>query len=179
MGSELTDFKARYRAISALDREMVMSIHEAEFAENLLWPLRHAKTSYLLGNFVGAIALCGIVAEKIAVLIHALEVPDEHARNDFEKLDQVKRVEQLKEFSLLNAQIVQDFGAIRAARKKYLHYWTRAKSRTANDALQSYAAATRLVLGATGITFTKGVANLKPQVIEYLRSRGALQDDAG
>jgi hypothetical protein len=178
LASGVPDFKTRYRQISTGDNEMFMSLHEAEFVENLLWPLRHAKTSYLLGNFVGAIALCGIVAEKVAILIHALNTADEEERNTFEGLDQSVRVKQLKEGGLLKPEMMQEFGTIRAARKRYLHYWTPAQSRVAEDAVQSYAAALRLLLAATPITFEDGKANLAPQLVAYLQSRGVLQHDA-
>jgi hypothetical protein len=173
--SEMPDFKERYRSISTGD--VFVTIYEPGFNENLLWPLRHAKTSYLLGNFVGTIALCGIVAEKVAILIHALNTTDNVERESFEQLDQWRRVDQLKGKGWLTPEMIQAFGTIKGARKEYLHYWTTEQSRVAQDAVLSYTAATQLLVSAMSITFADGRIYLRPQVAAYLKSRGALRDD--
>jgi hypothetical protein len=36
--------------------------------DRLVWPLRHAKASYMVGNYLAVIALTGMVAEMVALL---------------------------------------------------------------------------------------------------------------
>ena len=51
-----------------------------------------AKTNYILGNYVGSIALCGIVAEKMAILIYRMNTPNSTKLEDFDKeYSQAKR----------------------------------------------------------------------------------------
>jgi hypothetical protein len=172
---DMKAFKKRYRTISKKDQQLVLMIEEPELIENLFRPLRHAKTSYLLGNFVGTIALCGLVAEKVAILIHALNSPAEAEREAFEAKDQSKRVEYLKQQGLATETMMQDFGAIRAARKDYLHYWTPADSRVAEDAIHAFGAAVRLVLSIIGFAFNDGKIGVNPKLVPYLKARGAIR----
>lgn len=179
VNSKAAALKARYQEISTKDQDLVFSIQEPGMVENLSGPLRQAKTSYVLGNYLGAIALCGIVAEKVAILIHAINTPEEGDRDDFERLGQAQRVEQLKDRKLLGAESIQDFGQIRAARKRYLHYWTAINDeRTARDAVNAYGAATRLVLACMGVGFASGALTLKPALAAYLKDRGIIRERA-
>lgn len=179
MPTDMPAFKKRYSEASAKDRDLFLSIQESGIVENLFGPLRQAKTNYILGNYVGAIALCGIVAEKVAIFVHAVEIPEDAKREAFEAMDQYRRVQELKDSGWITPQSVQDFGDIRAARKKYLHYWTSINDeRTAKDAVLSYAAATRLVVAAMGFGFSEGSLTLKPSVAAYLRARGPITANA-
>ena len=137
LSTDMAAFKMRYREVSTKDQKMFLYPQESELVENLFDPLRQAKTSYLIGNYVGAIGLCGMVAEKVAILIHAINTPDEGERKQFEQDDQARRVETLKRRSLVSNESVSAFGAIREARKGYLHYWTSTRDdRTAKKAMQ-------------------------------------------
>ena len=129
LSADMAAFKMRYREVSTMDQGLFLSLQESELVENLFGPLRQAKTSYLIGNYVGAIGLCGMVAEKVAILIHAINTSDEGERERFEQDDQARRVETLKRRSLVSNDSVKAFGAIRAARKRYLHYWTSTRRR--------------------------------------------------
>ena len=92
MPSDMTAFRERYSAVSEKDRTLFLSLEEPELKENLFGPLRQAKTNFILGNYVGSIALCGIVAEKVAILVHALSSSSEHERNEFEGFDQSREL---------------------------------------------------------------------------------------
>ena len=58
----------RYNEVS---KEPTLSVvpAEANILEKLIWPLRNAKASYMVGNYLGTIALCGMVAEMVAILL--------------------------------------------------------------------------------------------------------------
>ena len=171
-------FKARYREVSREDQQLILFPLEPKLVENLFDPLRQAKTSYLLGNYLGAIGLCGMVAEKVAILIHAINTPDESKRNEFERTGQARRVDSLKERSLISNTSAQAFGAIRAARKKYLHHWTSTRDhKMAREAVQVYGATVQLVLNTIGIGFTNGKLTLAPPLVEYLSERGEIRPE--
>ena len=178
LSADMAAFKMRYREVSTMDQGLFLSLQESELVENLFGPLRQAKTSYLIGNYVGAIGLCGMVAEKVAILIHAINTSDEGERERFEQDDQARRVETLKRRSLVSNDSVKAFGAIRAARKRYLHYWTSTRGdRTAKEAVHVYGAAIQLVLTAMEIGFTNGQITLAPPLVEYLKARGTIRPD--
>ena len=179
LAHDLASFKKRYREVSRKDQHLFFTVHEPEMVENLFWPLRHAKTGYLVGNFVGTIALCGLVAEKVAILIHALNTPDEQQRDEFERKGQAQRIDELKDRGLIQSDSVQDFGHIRAARRNCLHYWNSPNPNIRGDAVQAYAAAVRPVLSAMGFTFAEGRLQVPPQLAAYLRDRGALRPAEG
>lgn len=173
-------FRQRYRAISKKDQHLVYVPESPVLVANLFRPLYHAKSSYLLGDFVGTIALCGLVAEKVAILIHQIHVDDKTARAAFEKLDQWRRVESLKEKSIITADTVVNFGRIKSARKKYLHYWIDPSSRISNEAINAYDAAIRLVLAALGLNnFESGKVKLSPKVATYLMAVGVIREGNG
>lgn len=88
---DVAAFKTRYKTVSTKDRELCVSILESGFGESLSERLRQAKTNYMIGNYVGVVARCGIVAEKVAIVIHAMNAADEEKRDEFEKLGQVRR----------------------------------------------------------------------------------------
>ena len=168
MPSDMSAFRKRYNDVSEHDRGLFLSLEESALKENLFGPLRQAKTNYVTGNYVGSIALCGIVAEKIAILIHAISTPDKTKREEFEGLGQAKRVKHLKRAKLIDEQFERDFDAIREVRIDYLHYWQIAEERTAERAVQAYAAAIRLVLGMMDAEISEGQVRLNSKLTEYL-----------
>ena len=62
-------FVTRYREIAAVSAPLFVAPAEENILQKLVWPLRHAKGSYALGNYLGCIALCGMVGEMVAILL--------------------------------------------------------------------------------------------------------------
>lgn len=176
----LRAFTQRYRAISKKDGLSIFTFHEAELIENLFQPLHHAKSNYMLGNFVGTIALCGLIAEKLAILIHRLNTESNTDRAAFEAMDHVLRVKELKKGKLITQAMVFNFGRIRSAPRRYLHYWTAPASRVAPDAVHAYDAAVRLVTEALGLNdFEDGKPRVNSKLAKSLRVRGAIREQPG
>ena len=172
--SDMSAFKKRYTEVSEWDQSLFLTLEVPELRENLFGPLRQAKTNYVTSNYLGSIALCGIVAEKVAILIHSLSSPSETEQKDFEDLGQAARVNKLKKAGHIDEQSVKDFGDIRAARKSYLHRWQTPEERTARQAVQVYASATRLVLGVMDVQILNGHLRLNPKLRRYLEDRGEI-----
>ena len=172
----MSEFRKRYRLASEVDQNLWFSIGEPQIRENVFGPLRQAKVNLILGNYLGSIALCGIVAEKLAILVYALETDDETQRREFEKMRQADRIKLLKRQDLIEEESVQDFGNIRAARTTYLHHWKVPDGRIVKQALEAYAAAARLFLVVINADFKDGVAHLDPKLLKYLEDRGAIRN---
>ena len=176
--SDMAAFRKRYFKVSEEERRLDISVEEPEIKENLFVPLRQAKTNYILGDYVGSIALCGIVAEKLAILIHNMSKPDEARREKFEKKwGQSERVKELKRRKLIDEQCTNDFEDIMKYRKSALHHWNTVEGRTAERAAQAYAAATRLVDATTEFKIEAGVLTMNPKLWEYLEGKGWIEDD--
>ena len=75
---DLTKFIERYRKITATEKKVPFRIvpDEPRIVARILLPLRHAKASYVIGNLLGTIALCGMVAEMAAILTFELAAWD-------------------------------------------------------------------------------------------------------
>ena len=172
--SETETLKSRYRAISNHDRHVHVSPEEPGLIENLYRPLHYAKIAYVLGDAAGTIAHCGMIAERVAILLHQLDHTDEAERTRFERLDQWNRVDELK--GRLSPELVGAFGELRAIRREFLHLWVRDSARSSQQALRAYARAVQLVTGAIAMPIRNGVFVLDDRVARYLLERGTLRD---
>ena len=172
---DMSELKKRYEMVSKKDQSLLFSFEEPEIKENLFEPLRQAKVNYILGNYVGTIALCGIVAEKLAILIHNMHTCDETKRANFEKKwGQQKRLDHLKNLGLIDTQARSDFGSIKAARDEALHHWIIPKKRTAQRTAQVFALAMRLVRDRIGLKIVNGTVVMNPDITRYLEERGEI-----
>ena len=175
--SDMSTLYERYREIGGEEQSTPLFFEEPEIKENLYEPLRQAKTNYILGNYVGSIALCGIVGEKVAILIHTINTPDKIKREDFEKQYQPIRIALLLESNLITEESAKDFHYIHQTRIPYWHHWNSPEEDTAGRAIQAYAAATRVVGNAMGIIFAEGIPNARPEFVKYLEDRGAIANN--
>ncbi|RIK09787.1 MAG: hypothetical protein DCC49_05050, partial [Acidobacteria bacterium] len=103
----------RYAEITEQESGINIVPAEAKILAKVIWPLRHAKVSYVLGNSVGTIALCGMAGEMLALLIFdvhrpkfagsPIEAKDEKGifGREFEKLGQERRLKVLKTLRVL------------------------------------------------------------------------------
>ena len=115
----------RCREISAEPEPLFAAPADERILEKLVWPLLHAKGSYMLGNYLGTISLCGMVAEMLAILIFEVAQPNlngqgitERLQRDlfggsFEKLGQQRRVTILHACDVINDELKDSFDRIR------------------------------------------------------------------
>ena len=128
-------------------------------------PLRNAKAAFVLGNYFGVIALCGLVAEMIAILLFEMAHDDMPADEqeglfgrEFADLGQERRVAVLRAKRLIDTQQIQWFGTIRGLRRKHLHFLNE-PTPSEQECLQAYRAAYALLattvkaIGASGPTY--------------------------
>lgn len=178
----------RYKRISAGPRLFVAPA-EPRILEKLVWPLRHAKASYVVGNNLAVVALCGMVAEMVAVLLWQLAETklngqpmteeDEKALwgSTFEKLSQDRCVRILKAYGIIASDVASDFDTIRGTRKQYLHLWSHDHGRLPEDAVKCFHAAIRLVVEAIGQKLEDGKVILNPALVRYLERESVFEAD--
>jgi hypothetical protein len=56
--ADLASLVERYQEISREQRRLFAAPTEERILEKLIWPLRHAKAGYVVGNYLGTISLC-------------------------------------------------------------------------------------------------------------------------
>ncbi len=179
----------RYREISVENPRLNVVPAEDRILEKLVWPLRHAKASYVVGNHLGTISLCGMVAEMVAILYFDIsninignEILDEDKQKlmfgrSFEKLGQDRRIKILKVFKIINQETAERFNTIRMIRKKYLHLWSQDHERLSTDAIEAFKAAASIVAEIIGQGITKDGFVLNPKIVNYLKKTGVFEPD--
>jgi hypothetical protein len=183
----IKDLVDRYKEISTEKVRLFSVPCEDRILEKLVWPLRHAKAGYMVGNYLGTISLCGMVAEMLAMLWFdisefkinnkIMEKQDQRSLfgSEFEKLGQDRRTEILKAYNIIDDQAKKDFDAIRIIRKRYLHLWSQDHERLPRDAVEVYRAAVALVAHVIGQTVKDGMFVLNPAIEKYLDRTGAIE----
>lgn len=180
----------RYKEISIENPRLNMVPAEERILEKLIYPLRHAKASHVVGNDLGTISLCGMVAEMVAILyfdisnimINGKKLDEEKQKLmfscGFEKLGQDRRVKILKSFNIISQEIADKFDKIRIIRKRYLHLWSQDHGRLSVDAIEAFKATASIVAEVIGQDFTEdGRFKLNPQIIEYLKKTGVFEPE--
>ena len=134
--SDLSSLISRYREISTEKPGLTIVPDERRVSDKLVAPLRHAKAAYMVGNYLATVALCGTVAEMLAILQWELSESslnnqpmtqrDEAALfgDPFERLTQDRRIKVLVAYGLISEPVRADLDLIRTTRRKYLHLWS-------------------------------------------------------
>ncbi|MCP4608501.1 MAG: hypothetical protein GY845_07290 [Planctomycetes bacterium] len=186
--SDLESLIARYREISQEKQRLFIAPAEDRILDKLVWPLRNAKASYMVGNYLGTISLCGMVAEMVAILL--FEISEFKINNrimaeddqiatfggSFEKLGQYRRVQILHTYSIIDKETKESFDLIRLKRKRYLHLWSQDHDTLASDARDTYNSAVLIVVKAIGQDITDGKINLNPALVKYLQRSGIFEE---
>jgi hypothetical protein len=184
---DLPTLVTRYREISTEDVRLSIVPNEERITDKLVAPLRHAKASYMVGNFLATLALCGMVAEMLALLlwemaevtINGRPVNTKEEENlfgrTFEKLGQDRRVKVLLTYSLISDRVRDDLERIRKIRNKYLHLWSQDHRELPKDAVAVFRAVVRVTVAVVGQDIVDGKFVLKPELLRYLQRHGRVQ----
>ena len=174
----------RCREISSEPEPLVAAPADKRILDKLVWPLLHAKGSYILGNYLGTISLCGMVSEMLAILIFEVAEPEingarmteaaqrEMFGSSFEKLGQERRVSILHAYGLIDDALKTSFDRIRTTRRQYLHLWSKDYDKLSVDAVACYRDALNIVAFVLGQTIQDGKLVLDPKLTKYLRAQG-------
>lgn len=174
----------RYLEISQEKKRIFVAPAEERILNKLVWPLRHAKASYTVGNYLGTISLCGMVAEMVAILFFEISnfsinnrpmtTEEEKALfgSIYEKLGQHRRVEILSVYNIIDEETKKDFDLIRTTRRKYLHLWSKDHNTLPTDARAVFNSAVSLVVKVIGQDIYNGMILLNPVLVKYLERSG-------
>lgn len=151
--------------------------------QQLIWPLRYAKGSYALGNYLGALALCGTVCEMSTVFMFECynlywgprnkgkiikpQYAKWFAEGRFIKERQVDRVKFLTTLGLVTPEIRPLLDQVRQARARHLHIEPDSES-IASDAVTAYLNTVRVVTYALGLAIKDGKVALRPEVYAWI-----------
>jgi hypothetical protein len=168
----------RYKKISSAAVEPVALPALPILIEKVVSPLVNAKAAFVAGNPLGTIALCGFVAEMMALMLHEMARNDglmiDVTENEFESYGQQKRVKTLRDQEIISQEATSAFDVIRENRRAYLHFISKAHSFVFDDALESYTKSMWLLVDLVGQEFKDGALILKPSFARYLRTHGFL-----
>ena len=174
----------RHKKIAAVPHFLPVVPAETHIKAKLIFPLRNAKGCYIVGNYLGTIALCGTVAEMVAILNFEMarlqlngEVISAKAQenlfgNTFENLGQDRRVKVLLAFGVIDDNQRKKYDIIRTIRKKYLHLFSHEHTDIAVDAVEIFSAATSLVADLMNVSFHQGNIAINPLLARYLVENG-------
>jgi hypothetical protein len=189
--SDVDGIVDRYREMGQVPVQLAVVPAEQRLLDKLIWPLRHARGSYCVGNFLGVIALCGSVAEMLAILVWDLSEPTLNGRRmtkadekallgggGFERLGQERRVEVLTAYGLIPPEAKTDFSTVREVRRRYLHLWSQDHEALPADAIRVFQATVRLVAVVLGQEFQQGKIVLSPRLAKYLERQGTADPGA-
>ncbi len=188
--TSLETMKTRYKEITEAEtvKLLYVPVEEPRILDRMIWPLRYAKTCYIIGNYTGTIALCGMVAEMVAILTFEMseiklnnrpittEDQNKLFGSTFEKLGQYKRIKVLEGFRSIGEELKQQFETIRLIRKRYLHFWSKEHEDIEEDARTVFGSAVHLVAKTIGQEIVDSqMLKLNPAFEKYLDQQGLIQ----
>jgi len=153
----------------------------------VVWPLRQAKASYVLGNYIGTIALCGMVAEMTTILLFELNPSSKLSVADFERQGQKNRVRFLSGKKIMverndiqDKKVIDDglktrLDKIRNLRRSYLHYFSQNDDSLPKDSRRIYKETVAAVVAVVGQEIKDGRLVVTPEFTDYLKREGVLK----
>jgi hypothetical protein len=183
--SDPESVRARYKEIDNVEPNLFAPPADERILSQLIWPLRHAKAAYMVGNYLGTISLAGIVGEMTAILIFDLidnksfnggpwsqALEKQMFGSTFERLGQHRRIEVLGGYGVPK-EIIAAFETIRVTRNKHLHLAQLLdKAKLASDARIAFRDAVTVVAAVIGQNIQDGKLMLTPQMMRYLERAG-------
>jgi len=181
---DAASLRARYQEVDAVQPPFLALPTDERILSQLVWPLRHAKASYVVGNYLGAIALAGTVAEMSAILTFDLvgfsfnqklltAAAQKHFfGRSFARLGQERRLEILKALGV-PAEALAEYEQIRSIRNAHLHVVPiMDEAALAGDARTVFRAAVTVVARTIGPGVKDGKFVFTPQMARYLDRMG-------
>jgi hypothetical protein len=186
IGSDAENILRRFQTISQNSPQLAIVPHEPSVLERFYWPLRNAKASFVLGNYLSTIALCGFVAEMVAIFLledaeqnesqgHSIDLKVQHLSKDqIGSMRQVERVKLLFKNRVISEEMKDAYTRVRKIRRQSLHYFSDAHKDLSRDAVEAFSNAANIVQMATVQTVQDGGLILAPALIRLLSREGIL-----
>ena len=170
----------RYVEISGKETYTAIFPHTDKLFERFLVPLKSAKRTYCLGEYLACIELSAHLGEMLALLLwqitpisfngKPLDVQTEKSiwGGEFEKMGQEKRIDLLKVFDAISNEDEQMLDFLRVTRRQYFHFWSASTEHIKDDALECFLKITTLVQRVLKIEYENGAVKLNPLLDAYL-----------
>ena len=188
--ADAASIASRYREIASEPVRLFAAPAERQILDKLVWPLRNARASYMVGNYLAVIALAGMVAEMVAILrwniaevsMNGQPMTSEiqkamFGNRTFERLGQEQSIKVLKACGLIDGAAKGRFETIRKIRNRYLHLWSQDHHSLPGDAVKSYHAAEALVVTIIDQNFSDGKMVISQELVKYLEREGVYKAD--
>jgi len=172
----------RFRKINT--EETFMNVVPA--IQKLLKPLEDSCKSYCFGLYSASIALSGVIAESLQILLremHGIRISEKEITEDqeqailgrrFERMGQTRRIEVLEAFGWITESQKTHFFQIRDFRDRYLHSWKEKFAREEQDALLCYQRAFLLFREITGVALhDAGSIKANPLLVKWMNKQPA------
>lgn len=152
--------------------------------ENIFAPLRLAKKSYILGEYLSTIALCGMVGEMLALFIFKVKTTPPNGPDisegvqknkwgsSYERLGQEKRIDALQGLAFIDDETAKKFDFLRSARRPYFHFWQKKFNDLESDSHQMYLKAVSLVRDVFDIRIEPPLLKVSDPVLRFLEQSG-------
>ncbi len=183
----LGEIRARYKETEEIRSRIIAVPAQPNMLSHITGPLHAAWVDYVMGNYLGTIALCGMIGEMLAMLIHELIVRKGENRasfvDDFARCRQAKRLKVLsgrcrprqgRKFGLNGAQsllangVYEALDGIHRTRIVYYHSYSKSLSNVRRDAKNIYSKTVAAVNEVIGLDVHQARLRLKPRVFPYL-----------
>jgi hypothetical protein len=184
----LQAIRARYERLSEPHLRLFLAPAEETILDKIIWPLRAAKRSFILGDFLGCIALSGVVAEMVFLLRFDVAKPmvgpqpmgDREQRlllgRAFEKLGQERRTQVLLGLGLIAEEQATRADKIREIRRRYMHLFGAPAHSVEDDSAEAYSNAVVLVKDIVGLAPRGKGVFIQPWLRDFLRGKGLLRE---
>jgi len=179
----------RYREISKEKMRLFAAPAEGRVLRKLIWPLRHAKASYMMGNWLGTIATCDMIAEIVAVMAYDVWFTKRRELGtrtsgkeaptipEFERFPQAERIRALREWDIIDDGVEMCFDLILSKRTRYRQLWIHDGETMPADAVEAYHAAVVVVVNVIGQETKEGKLILPKDLVDYLARSGMEPSD--
>jgi len=178
--SNLESIVQRYKQISIENPRISISPDNRNILKKIIWPLKQAKGSYILGNYIGTISLCGFVSEMIALMV--FDITDKKVNNhdldkvlqrelfgsEFEKLGQDRRIEILKVYGIISKETYELYKEIKNIRRKYIHFWSSKLEGIEKDSIKCFVNTVKIVIDGLGLSIENGQVKLRDELLRML-----------
>ncbi len=148
-----TDYLKRYAELSTESLNIAFAPAEGRIYQRIIHPIAMAKRAYCLGEYLAAVAMCGVATEMLTILlwemnsgiiliqkktITLLQEKIFFGRH-FQELSQSRRLKIMRVLDQITRQQHDKFNYIRERRNYYIHKWVIIDPDTAQeDALKVY-----------------------------------------
>jgi hypothetical protein len=174
----------RFKRLCIEETSLTIVPTGAMLFENIFHPLRLAKKSYILGDYLSTISLCGMVGEMLALFIFKMkttppngkEIPEDVQKTKwgtlFERLGQEKRIDALQKLTYIDDATARKLDFLRSARRPYFHFWEKKFDNLESDSHEMYLKAVSLVSSVFDLRIEPPMLKVSDTVLRFLEQSG-------